>query len=159
MGLYTKQSDGVQPEKSMVGCLVATGGMVIIIAVIALWQGAGFVFGKAESARESQAERAMRHIEAAAAEMLEDTDAPSLEALFVPDAFDDLDAEAESRWLLQVLRRGKDAPMPLQDEYRTKMQDQYIDFTADPWQEPWRLRRPGPEEEKPIIATHSKMTP
>lgn len=156
MGLYTKQSDGVQPEKSMVGCLVATAGMVILIAIIAVWQGAGFVFGQAEAAREAQAERARLRIEAAAAELLEDTGAPSLEALFAPGAFDDLDAEAESRWLLQVLRRGKSAPMPLQDEYREKMAEEYIDFTADPWQVPWQLRRPKPDEDKPIIATHSK---
>lgn len=157
MGLYTKQSDGVQPEKSMVGCLVATAGMVLVIAIVALWQGAGFVFGQAESARVAQAERAMLRIEAAAAELLEDTGAPSLEALFAPDALDDLDAEAESRWLLQVLRRGKNAPMPLQDEYREKMAEEYIDFTADPWQQPWRLSRPSPEDEKPILVTHSKM--
>ena len=159
MGLYTKQSDGVQPEKSMIGCLVATAGMVGVIAIIALWQGAGFIFGQAESARGAQAERAILRIEAAARELLEDTEAPSLESLFAPGAFDDLDPEAESRWLLQVLRRGKTAPMPLQEAFREKMKDQYIDFTADPWQEPWRLSRPGPEDDRAVVATHSRATP
>jgi len=150
MGLYTKQ-EGVHPEKSLVGCLVATVGMVAIIAVYAIVQGTPFILGNAEAARQAQAQRAMDRIVAAAAALAEDAEVERLDGLFKAEALDDADPEALSRWLRQVLRHGAASDAPLRDEVRDAIQNEYIDFGQDPWGRSYELALPDSDGEAYVV--------
>jgi len=156
MGLYSKQVDGANPEKSLLGCLVATAGMVLIVGILMLLQGSPFVFGKAEAAREAQAARAVLRIEAAAQRLAEDTGVEDLRQIFEVEG-QQPDQDGLSMWLLLALYQGNKAKVPLRAEVREKMANQYIDFNIDPWGQPYRLSLPtrSNEDQPLVVVQHS----
>lgn len=133
--LYEKTE--ANPEKSLAGCLVATGIMMASVAVLALAEGSAFVWGREDWAKMLMAERRVEEVREAIHTLLEDAGVASIAQLFDPAAAAPPDMARTRDWLVEVLEQGRDAGAPLRPEIRERLKPAYLRPARDPWGRPF----------------------
>jgi hypothetical protein len=160
MGLYTK-TEAVQPEKSMLGCMVATALLVFTIGAVAVWGRAQFVLGDTEKADRLMAERAAARFLDGLEQAMQDAGVSSPAELFKTDeAFAPPrtveEAERQTQLLRAVLFNGASAEAQLRDELRAHLKNEaYAARLSDPWGRGYYMVSATTEEGAPAVAVLS----